>query len=79
MKNADVALVYYSPKTLEHKNLAPITDLFVKEAFDGENLTVFINPNELVRRIKIEKQENTNFLFMSSGNFSGIDLEQIID
>jgi UDP-N-acetylmuramate: L-alanyl-gamma-D-glutamyl-meso-diaminopimelate ligase len=79
MKNADVALVYFSPKTLEHKNLAPITSLNVKEAFACKNLTVYINPDELASRISLEKQKNTNFLLMSSGNFSGIDLEQIID
>jgi len=79
MKNADVALVYYSPKTLKHKKLAPITNLNVQNAFAAKNLTVYKNREKLAQRIIIEKQENTNLLFMSSGNFSGLDIEQIID
>jgi len=76
MENADKAYVYFSPKVVEHKKLPPITAELVKEAFASENVTVFIDSNELTNQIKKENLENSNLLLMSSGNFNGVDLNE---
>ena len=76
MANATKAFVYFNPKTIEHKKLEPITKQDVKNAFNSDNVTVFTNLQEL--KVELEKidYKNKNLLFMSSGNFSGIDFNE---
>ena len=76
MVNADKAYVYFSPKVVEHKNLPPISAQLVKEAFASDNVTVFIDSNDLISQIESDNLENSNLLLMSSGNFNGVNLNQ---
>lgn len=46
----------------------------VKEAFANKNLKVFTNQSELIKYLKSINLRNNNVLFMSSGNFSGLEL-----
>ena len=77
MKNADVAFVYYSPHTIEHKRLAPITPEEVKAAFNSENVQIFTDSKEMVKALEKESWHNHNLLMMSSGNFDGIDFMEL--
>lgn len=74
MKKADVALVYYNPEVIEHKKLKSISPEDVKNAFGGNNLTVFTDKELLEKKLKSLNYENSALLFMSSGNFSGINI-----
>jgi len=74
MAKADVALVYYNPHTIVHKNLKLITVKQVMEAIEGEFLTVYTDSKVLMEGIKAMGWNNTNLLMMSSGNFDGIDI-----
>ncbi|MDA3928802.1 MAG: Mur ligase family protein [Prolixibacteraceae bacterium] len=74
MKAADKAFVYYSPKTIEHKKLIPITEAQVKDAFGG-NVEVYTNSDLMFDNLKAMKWEHKNLLIMSSGNFSGKDIK----
>ncbi len=76
MKNATKAFVYFNPKTIEHKKLEPITKQDVKNAFNTDNVTVFTDLNELKTEIEKIDYKNKNLLFMSSGNFSGLDFKE---
>jgi len=76
MKNATKAFVYFNPKTIEHKKLEPITKQDVKTAFNTDNVTVFTDLAELKSEIEKIDYKNKNLLFMSSGNFSGIDFKE---
>ena len=77
MKNADKAFVYYSPKTLEHKKLQDLSAEEVKNAFNSDNITVFIDSNDLVENLKSINWNNKNLLMMSSGNFDGVDFDEL--
>lgn len=79
MKLADEAIVYFNPKTLEHKKLEPITKEQVREAFGGKNVTVYTDSDEVISNLLSNNFENTNVLLMSSGNFSGVNLCQLAD
>lgn len=79
MKNADKAFVYYSPKTLAHKKLKDLSPEEVKNAFNSDNITVFTNSNELVKVLKNNDWSNKNLLMMSSGNFDGVDFDELAD
>ncbi len=74
MKEADTAYVYYNPEVLKHKKLKEITKEGVKEAFGGNNLTVFTDSAELQKQLQQLNMNNTALLFMTSGNFSGVNL-----
>jgi len=74
MTNADIATVLYSSHTLEMKKMPPLEKNEVKRYFNTENVTVFDNTNDLSSFLKSLNRENAVFLFMSSGNFGGIDL-----
>ena len=79
MDKADQAIVYYSPETLKHKKMNPISRKQVKDAFGTDNVTIYTQSNELATILKDIPVKNTNFLIMSSGNFSGLDFKQLID
>ena len=77
MLDADRAFVYFSPKAIEHKKLAMLSESDVKTAFFSENVTVFTNSDELMKTVKSINFENKNLLLMSSGNFDGVDFEAL--
>ncbi|RZT97503.1 UDP-N-acetylmuramate: L-alanyl-gamma-D-glutamyl-meso-diaminopimelate ligase [Ancylomarina subtilis] len=79
MSFADVAMVYFNPKTVEHKKLTPITIQQVQEAFGGDNLKVYTDSQVLLTDLMQLNFEKTNLLLMSSGNFSGLNLKEVAD
>jgi len=79
MEMADQAIIYYSPETLKHKKLKPISRKQVKNAFATNNITVCTDSEEIASILTHTPVKNTNFLIMSSGNFSGLDFKQLID
>lgn len=76
MIEADVAMVYFNPKVVEHKRLTPITVEEVAEAFHSPNLRVFTDSAALQEALRAEDYGNTALLMMSSGTFDGIDVKQ---
>ncbi|MDB4088655.1 Mur ligase family protein [Flavobacteriales bacterium] len=77
MLSADKAFVYFSPKAIEHKKLAMLSENNVKNAFFSENVTVFTDSDELMKTVKAINYNNKNLLLMSSGNFDGVDFEEL--
>ena len=76
MAMADCALVYFSPSVVAHKKLEPISIDQVFEGFGG-GITVATNTNEVVEFINQYVESNSALLMMSSGNFDGIDYDQL--
>lgn len=74
MDDADLPLVYFNPHTLEIKNLPPLNIDTVKKAFGREGIQVFNHSENLISFLEKLDLENSNLVFMSSGNFDGIDL-----
>ena len=76
MNAADVALVYYSPDVVAHKRLAPISIEQVSDGFGG-GVKVVTTTEEVQQFIRAEFEKNSVVLMMSSGNFDGIDYDQL--
>ncbi len=76
MKMADVALVYFNPEVVKHKKLEPISREQVEEGFGG-NILVMNNTEDLLAFLRSQKWENAVLLMMSSGNFDGIDYDEL--
>jgi UDP-N-acetylmuramate: L-alanyl-gamma-D-glutamyl-meso-diaminopimelate ligase len=78
LKSADIALLFYDPKVVIKKGLSEINDQIIKQAFNDNNLKVFSNPNELNKFLQSQSYANSNLLFMSSGNYASLDLDNLI-
>ena len=76
MAQADVALVYFNPKVIEHKRLTPITAEEVKKAFGTENVEVFTDSQLLQERLRSLTYDNTALLMMTSGTFDGVNIPE---
>ena len=74
MEEADIAFVYYNPEVIQHKHLKDINQEQVKQAFGGNNLTVFTDSDALQKKLRELNYDNSALLLMTSGNFSGINL-----
>ncbi|MEG1499354.1 MAG: Mur ligase family protein [Bacteroidales bacterium] len=77
MDKADVAAVYFNPNALEHKKLAPITKEMVYRAFGREDLKVYDQSELLLKDLQSQNWENANLLWMTSGNFDGVDEKKL--
>ena len=76
MAAADNAVVYYSPAVVEHKKLEPITPQLVLEGFGG-GVKVMTRTEEVLAFIREQNWNDSVLLMMSSGNFDGIDYDQL--
>ncbi len=79
MDPADTAIVYFNPETLIHKRLEMLNEKEVKDAFGLKRLKVFTDPQRLSDELKSVNWKNKNLLLMSSGDFSGIDINNLAD
>ncbi len=77
LKYADEAAVFYSPDALKAKNLKPIEKEEIFQAFDKSNLQVFTDAGDFKNYLESLDFDNSVLLFMSSGNYGGLDLEEI--
>ena len=75
----DEAYVYFSPKAIEHKKLKPITADQVYKAFNRSDLKVFTDSEKLMKEIKSKDWDKKNLLLMSSGNFNGVDFNELAE
>jgi len=78
MDEPDTAIVYFNPKAIKHKKLESITKEQVLTAFSRNDLLVFTESKELESYLKLVNWENKNLLMMSSGNFDGLDIKNIL-
>ncbi|HUZ61336.1 MAG TPA: Mur ligase family protein [Hanamia sp.] len=74
MEKADEAIVFYSRHALELKRMKFLDPESVKHGFQKKNLEVITEKKFLEEKLKNYTFNNTNFLFMSSGNFDGMDI-----
>jgi len=76
---ADEAIVYFNPKTIEHKKLEQISKEQVADAFGGDNITVYTDSDKVITDLLSNDFNNTNVLLMSSGNFSCVNLNELAE
>ena len=75
---ADMGCVYYSPESLEIKRLDPIDASDIKKAFGRDTLTIYTNPKSFQAFLNNVELRNSVLLLMSSGNYGGLDLQEIL-
>lgn len=72
---ADVAIVFYSPHTLEMKKMPALSAEEVKTHFGRPDLLVFTEKDALENYLIGQNWTKANLLLMSSGTFSGMDFK----
>ena len=75
---ADQAMVFYIPESLDIKKLDPLEPSDIKSAFGREDLKVFNETSALQQFLQTIPMEDTVLLLMSSGNYGGLDLDDLI-
>ncbi len=74
---ADKAVVFYSPHAVKIKQLEKITALQITEAFERDDLVIYTNPLEFSKFLFEENLNNSAVILMSSGNYGGLDFEEV--
>jgi UDP-N-acetylmuramate: L-alanyl-gamma-D-glutamyl-meso-diaminopimelate ligase len=59
--------------------MEPLNPESVKKGFEKENLVVLHERKELEEQLKKKDCTSTNFLFMSSGNYDGMNILDTLD
>ncbi|QII69848.1 peptidoglycan synthetase [Apibacter sp. B3706] len=77
LDKADEALVFYSEDALKIKRMEPISKELIINSFEKNKLQVFTDPVILENYLIEIDKNNSIFLMMSSGNYSGINLDSI--
>ncbi|MEO5675461.1 MAG: Mur ligase family protein [Chitinophagales bacterium] len=77
MQEADISVVFCNTHTLQLKQMPPVTDSAIKKSFGDEAISVFTDCFSLRSFLESFHWENKNLLLMSSGNFDGLDLNEI--
>jgi UDP-N-acetylmuramate: L-alanyl-gamma-D-glutamyl-meso-diaminopimelate ligase len=77
LKAADKAVVFYSPHAVEIKKLDAVSKEQIANAFEREDLMIYTNPTEFKDFLFQQDLENTALLLMSSGNYGGLDFEEV--
>ncbi|MCH8317806.1 MAG: peptidoglycan synthetase [Bacteroidetes bacterium] len=75
--SVDLPVIYFNPKTLEHKKMEPLNNEDIKSAFNLKGAMIFTETHLLKEYLQEQNWENKNLLLMSSGNFDGMDLEEL--
>ena len=74
---ADKAVVFYSPHAVKIKQLEEVTKEQIAQAFERNDLIIYTNPQEFKDFLFSQNLEKTAVVLMSSGNYGGLDFEEV--
>ena len=74
---ADISVVFYSPRAVKIKKLQAISQQQIMDAFQSEDLVVYTDPSEFKDFLFSQKFSNTSLLLMSSGNYGGLNFDEL--
>jgi UDP-N-acetylmuramate: L-alanyl-gamma-D-glutamyl-meso-diaminopimelate ligase len=74
---ADVAVVFYSPDAVKIKRLEEVTAKQIADAFKREDLVIYTNPADFKNYLFNMSLENSALLLMSSGNYGGLNFDDV--
>ena len=77
LDTADVAVVFYSPHAVEIKKLKEVTHEQIANAFERDDLIIYTNPDDFKQFLFSQNFDNKALLLMSSGNYGGLDFEEV--
>lgn len=79
MKTAQVQIVYFNPEKMKTKGMDVLTEDDIRKSFNAPGLLVFTDKGALENYLLEQSWKNKNLLFMSSGQFGGLDMVKLTD
>jgi UDP-N-acetylmuramate: L-alanyl-gamma-D-glutamyl-meso-diaminopimelate ligase len=79
MDLADKPVVYFSHHALALKRLPELTAEEVRAAFSDDRLTIYNDSGKMQEDLLSMDYYNKNLLLMSSGNFDGLNMEELAE
>ena len=74
---ADIAVVFYSPDAVKIKQLKEVTYEQIAKAFHRSDLIIFTNSKDFKDYLFNLNFENSALLLMSSGNYGGLNFDEL--
>ena len=74
---ADVAVVFYSPDAVKIKQLEEVSYNQIANSFKRDDLIIYTNPAEFKEFLFRQNFDNSALLLMSSGNYGGLNFDEI--
>ena len=74
---ADIAVVFYSPDAVKIKQLKEVTYEQIAKAFHRSDLIIFTNSKDFKDYLFNLNFENSALLLMSSGNYGGLNFDEV--
>jgi UDP-N-acetylmuramate: L-alanyl-gamma-D-glutamyl-meso-diaminopimelate ligase len=79
LDQADEAVVFYSPHAVKIKRLKEVSEQQIAKAFERDNLIIYTDPKAFKDFLFNKNLEDSAVLLMSSGNYGGLDFEEVKD
>jgi UDP-N-acetylmuramate: L-alanyl-gamma-D-glutamyl-meso-diaminopimelate ligase len=77
LEYADVAVVFYSPDAVKIKQLEEVTYDQIAQSFNRKDLIIYTNPQDFKDYLFNLNLENSALLLMSSGNYGGLNFDEV--
>jgi len=77
LDGADEAVVFYSPNAVKIKRLKEVTEEQIANAFKRDDLIIYTEPKAFKEYLFNRDLKDTALLLMSSGNYGGLDFEEL--
>ena len=77
LESADVAVVFYSPDAVKIKQLEEVTYDQIAQSFKRDDLIIYTNPVEFKDFLFSQNFDNSALLLMSSGNYGGLNFDEV--
>jgi len=77
LDKADEVVIFYSKKALDIKQMPALTKTQIQDSFKRKDLEVYTNADDFKSYLKAKHFDNHVLLLMSSGNYGGLDFEEL--
>lgn len=77
LNSADVAVVFYSPDAVKIKQLEEVTYDQIEQSFQRDDLIIYTNPADFKNFLFSQNFDNSALLLMSSGNYGGLNFDEL--
>lgn len=77
LDKADKAVVFYSPHAVKIKQLEEVSAEQIADAFQRDDLIIYTDPKEFKEFLFSENLNSKALLLMSSGNYGGLDFNEV--
>ena len=74
---ADVAVVFYLPESVAIKKLEAVSPEQIRDAFERNDLEIQTDADKFKDYVFSQNYDNSVLLLMSSGNYGGLDLDEV--